>query len=177
YLERTRIQRQGAPYFIDKMPNNFQHVALINRILPNAKIIDARRHPMATCFSGYKQLFAAGQAFTYGQTNIAEYFNDYARLMAHWDEVLPGKVLRVKYERVIDNVEAEVRRLLDHCELPFETGCLSFFDTQRAVRTASSEQVRQPIYSQAVDQWRHYETHLDTMKIKLAPWISQHEAI
>ena len=177
YLERTRIQRQGAPYFIDKMPNNFQHVALINRILPNAKIIDARRHPMATCFSGYKQLFAAGQAFTYGQTNIAEYFNDYARLMAHWDEVLPGKVLRVKYERVIDNVEAEVRRLLDHCELPFETGCLSFFDTQRAVRTASSEQVRQPIYSGAVDQWRHYETHLDTMKIKLAPWISQHEAI
>ncbi|MGB2392150.1 MAG: tetratricopeptide repeat-containing sulfotransferase family protein, partial [Pseudomonadales bacterium] len=167
YLERTHIQRQGAPYFIDKMPNNFQHVALIHRILPNAKIIDARRHPMATCFSGYKQLFAAGQAFTYGQTNIAQYYSDYARLMAHWDEVLPGKVLRVKYENVITSVDTEVRRILDYCGLPFEAGCLSFHETQRAVRTASSEQVRKPIYTDAVEQWRHFEAHLGPMRTNL----------
>lgn len=177
YIERTRIQRRGAPYFIDKMPNNFQHVALIHRILPNAKIIDARRHPMATCFSGYKQLFAAGQSFTYGQTNIAQYFSDYARLMAHWDDVLPGKVLRVKYENVITSVEKEVDRILDYCELPFESKCLSFFDTQRAVRTASSEQVRQPIYTDAVEHWRHFEAHLGTLKSVLAPWIDQHETL
>ena len=177
YIERTRIQRRGAPYFIDKMPNNFQHVALIHRILPNAKIIDARRHPMATCFSGYKQLFAAGQSFTYGQTNIAQYFSDYVRLMAHWDDVLPGKVLRVKYENVITSVEKEVDRILDYCELPFESKCLSFFDTQRAVRTASSEQVRQPIYTDAVEHWRHFEAHLGTLKSVLAPWIDQHETL
>ncbi len=177
YLERTHIQRQGAPYFIDKMPNNFQHVALIHRILPNAKIIDARRHPMATCFSGYKQLFAAGQAFTYGQTNIAQYYSDYARLMAHWDEVLPGKVLRVKYENVITSVDTEVRRILDYCGLPFEAGCLSFHETQRAVRTASSEQVRKPIYTDAVEQWRHFEAHLGPMRTNLERWISLHESI
>ncbi|MGB1905156.1 MAG: tetratricopeptide repeat-containing sulfotransferase family protein [Pseudomonadales bacterium] len=177
YLERTHIQRQGAPYFIDKMPNNFQHVALIHRILPNAKIIDARRHPMATCFSGYKQLFAAGQAFTYGQTNIAQYYSDYARLMAHWDEVLPGKVLRVKYENVITSVDTEVRRILDYCGLPFEAGCLSFHETQRAVRTASSEQVRKPIYTDAVEQWRHFEAHLGPMRTNLERWISLHESL
>lgn len=176
YIESTRIQRGSAPFFIDKMPNNFQHVALISLILPNAKIIDARRHPLATCFSGFKQLFAAGQTFTYGQTNIARYFSDYARLMAHWDEVLPGKVLQVKYEQVIADVETQVRRILDYCGLPFEEACLSFHETRRAIRTASSEQVRQPIYTDAVEQWRHYSTHLEPMRIELSDWISEHNA-
>ena len=174
YIESTRIQRGTAPFFIDKMPNNFQHVALISLILPNAKIIDARRHPLATCFSGFKQLFAAGQTFTYGQTNIARYFSDYARLMAHWDEVLPGKVLRVKYEAVIADVETEVRRILDYCGLPFEEACLSFHETRRAIRTASSEQVRQPIYTDAVEQWQHYSAHLEPMRAELSHWINEH---
>ncbi|MBL6688447.1 MAG: sulfotransferase [Pseudomonadales bacterium] len=176
YLERTRIQRQEAPYFIDKMPNNFQHVALISKILPNAKIIDARRHPMATCFSGYKQLFAAGQTFTYSQTDIARYYADYARLMLHWDNVLPGKVLRVNYESVIENLEQEVRGILDYCGLPFEAACLEFHQTDRAIRTASSEQVRQPLYSGALEQWRNYESHLEPMREILAPWITLHES-
>ena len=176
YIERTRIQRGDAPYFIDKMPNNFQHVGLISLILPNAKIIDARRHPMATCFSGFKQLFAAGQSFTYGQTDIARYYSDYARLMDHWDDVLPGKVLRVKYEDVIADIEHEVRRLLEYCGLPFEAACLSFHQTQRAIRTASSEQVRQPIYQGAVEHWTHYRAHLAPMASLLAPWIELHEA-
>jgi tetratricopeptide (TPR) repeat protein len=174
YIQSTRIQRGSAPFFIDKMPNNFQHVALISLILPNAKIIDARRHPLATCFSGFKQLFAAGQTFTYGQTNIARYFSDYARLMAHWDKVLPGKVLRVKYEAVIADVETEVRRILDYCGLPFEEACLSFHETRRAIRTASSEQVRQPIYTDAVEQWQHYSAHLEPMRAELSHWISEH---
>ena len=175
YIQRTRIQRGEAPFFIDKMPNNFQHVALISLVLPNAKIIDARRHPMATCFSGFKQLFAAGQTFTYGQTDIGRYFSDYARLMAHWDEVLPGKVLRVKYENVIEDVEAEVRRILDFCGLPFEEACLSFHKTRRAIRTASSEQVRQPIYSGSVEQWRHYAEHLEPMRAEVQAWVTPHE--
>ena len=175
YLLRTQVQRGDAPFFIDKMPNNFQHIGLIQMILPNAKIIDARRHPMATCFSGFKQLFAAGQTFTYGQENIARYFSDYARLMTHWDAVLPGRVLTVKYESVIDNVEAEVRRILDYCGLPFEAGCLAFHETQRAVRTASSEQVRQPIYTDAVEQWQHYAPFLAPMEAELTDWIRDHE--
>lgn len=177
YLSRTQVQRGDAPFFIDKMPNNFQHVGLIQLILPNAKIIDARRHPMATCFSGYKQLFAAGQTFTYGQENIARYFSDYARLMTHWDAVLPGRVLRVKYESVIHNVEGEVRRMLDYCGLPFEPACLAFHETQRAVRTASSEQVRQPIYTDAVEQWQHYAPFLAPMQAELAHWVLDHEKI
>lgn len=176
YIERTRIQRGDAPFFIDKMPNNFQHVALISLILPNAKIIDARRHPMATCFSGFKQLFAAGQTFTYGQTDIARYFSDYARLMDRWDQVLPGKVLRVNYENVIDDVDTEVRRILDYCGLPFEEACLSFYETRRAIRTASSEQVRQPIYPGAVDQWQQYEKHLTPMRDELGDWVARHES-
>ncbi len=175
YLARTQVQRGDAPFFIDKMPNNFQHIGLIQMILPNAKIIDARRHPMATCFSGFKQLFAAGQTFTYGQENIARYFSDYARLMTHWDAVLPGRVLKVKYESVIDNVEAEVRRILDYCGLPFEAACLAFHETQRAVRTASSEQVRQPIYTDAVEQWQHYAPFLAPMQAELTDWIRDHE--
>ena len=175
YLSRTRVQRGDAPFFIDKMPNNFQHIGLIQMILPNAKIIDARRHPMATCFSGFKQLFAAGQTFTYGQENIARYFSDYARLMRHWDAVLPGRVLKVKYESVIENVEAEVRRILDYCGLPFEAACLAFHETQRAVRTASSEQVRRPIYTDAVEQWQHYASYLAPMQAELTDWILDHE--
>jgi len=176
YLDRTRIQRHDAPFFIDKMPNNFQHVALISMILPNAKIIDSRRHPMATCFSGFKQLFAAGQTFTYSQTDIARYFRDYVDLMEHWDKVLPGKVLCVKYEDVIADTEREVRRILDYCGLPFEEQCLEFHTTERAIRTASSEQVRQPIYTSAVEQWRNYEAHLGAMRAEIEPLIAAYEA-
>jgi tetratricopeptide (TPR) repeat protein len=176
YLERTRIQRQDAPYFIDKMPNNFQHVALISMILPEAKIIDSRRHPMATCFSGFKQLFAAGQTFTYSQRDIGRYYRDYVTLMNHWDSVLPGKVLTVKYEDVIAHTEHQVRRMLDYCGLPFEEQCMAFHTTERAIRTASSEQVRQPIYSAAVDQWRNFEAHLAPMRAEIEPLITAHES-
>ena len=138
YLEATRIQRSSAPFFIDKMPNNFRHIGLIHLILPNAKIIDARRHPMACCFSCFKQLFAAGQEFTYGLDNIGRYYRDYVALMDHWDAVLPGKVLRVEYEQVVGDFEAQVRRLLAFCGLDFEPACLEFHASKRAVRTASS---------------------------------------
>ncbi len=156
YLERTRIHRKrGAPFFIDKMPNNFAHIALIHLILPNAKIVDARRHPLACCFSGFKQHFARGQKFSYGLDDIGRYYRDYVKLMAHFDEVLPGRVHRVIYENMIDDTEAEVRRLLDYCGLPFEAQCLRFFENERPVRTASSEQVRKPIYREGIDHWRH----------------------
>jgi tetratricopeptide (TPR) repeat protein len=169
YIENTRIQRSGAPFFIDKMPNNFSHVGLIKLILPHAKIIDARRHPLACCFSGFKQLFASGQTFTYGLTDIGHYYRDYVELMDHWDRVLPGQVLRMQYETVVADTETQVRRLLDYCDLPFEEACLRFYETERAVRTASSEQVRQPIYSAAVEQWRHYLHHLDPLIEALGP--------
>ncbi|MBT4519960.1 MAG: hypothetical protein HOC23_08130, partial [Halieaceae bacterium] len=173
YIERTRIQRGDAPFFIDKMPNNFQHVGLIKLVLPNAKIIDARRHPMATCFSGFKQLFAAGQAFTYSQVDIARYFSDYARVMEHWNSVLPGAVLKVKYENVVADIESEVKRMLDYCGLPFEESCLDFHKTERAVRTASSEQVRQPLYSAALDQWQHFAPQLGEMREILDHWVER----
>ena len=160
YLERTAVHRRGAPYFIDKMPNNFPHVGLIHLILPNAKILDARRHPMACCFSVFKQLFAYGQYFSYSLEEIGRYYRDYVELMAHWDTVSPGSVHRVEYERVVGDTEAEVRRMLAYCGLEFEPACLEFHRTERAVRTASSEQVRQPIYASAVEQWRNYEAHL-----------------
>jgi len=169
YLERTRIQRRGAQFFIDKMPNNFSHVGLIHAILPNSKIIDARRHPLACCFSGFKQLFASGQNFTYHLTDIGLYYRDYVELMDHWDKVLPGRVLRMQYEEVVADTESQVHRLLDYCGLPFEESCLRFYETERAVRTASSEQVRQPIYSGAVEQWRHYLPHLDPLIEALGP--------
>ena len=169
YLDRARIQRAAAPYFIDKMPNNFFHVGLISLILPNAKIIDARRHPMAACFSGYTQLFARGQPFTYSLTDVGRYYCDYVGVMNHWDDVLPGKVLRVQYEDVVADTETQVRRMLDFCGLEFEEGCLQFHETERPVRTASSEQVRQPIYSAALEHWRNYESHLDELKTALAP--------
>jgi hypothetical protein len=167
YLERTAAIRSGAPYFIDKMPNNFAYVGLIHLILPNAKILDARRHPMACCFSVFKQLFAQGQTFSYSLEEIGRYYRDYVALMSHWDSVLPGRVLRVDYEAVVEDTEEQVRRVLDHCGLEFERGCLAFYRTERTIRTASSEQVRQPIYRSAVDQWRFYEAHLGPLKQSL----------
>ncbi len=160
YLRRASVQRGTAPFFIDKMPNNFVHIGLIKRILPNAKIIDARRDPMDTCFSGFKQLFASGQRFSYSLDHISRYYIDYVRLMQHYDQVLPGQILRVQYEQVVDDLEAQVKRLLDFCGLPFEQNCLEFYNTQRAVRTASSEQVRQPIYQQGMGQWAPYAQYL-----------------
>jgi len=174
YLDRTRIQRGSAPYFVDKMPNNFFHVGLISLILPNAKIIDARRHPMAACFSGYTQLFARGQSFTYNLSDIGRYYRDYVSVMDHWDEVVPGKVLRVQYEDVVSDTETQVRRMLDYCGLPFENSCLQFHQTERAVRTASSEQVRQPIYSGALEHWRNYDPYLDELKASLAPVLKRY---
>lgn len=170
YIRDTMIQRkQGKPFFIDKMPNNFRHIGLIHLILPNAKIIDARRGAMGCCFSGFKQLFAEGQDFTYGLHEIGHYYRDYVRLMYHWDEVLPGKVLRVRYEDVVADTETEVRRLLDFCDLPFEEACVHFYQTERAVRTASSEQVRQPIFRSGLDQWVHYAPYLDPLRDILGP--------
>jgi hypothetical protein len=138
-------------------------------MLPNAKIIDARRHPMSCCFSGFKQHFARGQSFTYGLDDVGRYYRDYVDLMAHFDRVLPGRVHRVIYERMVDATEAEIRRLLDYCGLPFEDACLRFYETDRAVRTASSEQVRQPIYRAGVDQWRRYDTWLGPLRAALGP--------
>ena len=169
YIENTRIHRQGAPFFTDKMPNNFRHIGLIKLILPNAKIIDARREPMACCFSGFKQLFAEGQEFTYGLTEVGRYYRGYVELMDHWDQVLPGQILRVQYEDVVADLETQVRRILDYCGLPFEQACLDFHTTERAVRTASSEQVRQPINTKGIEQWRHYDAHLDPLREALGP--------
>ncbi len=140
------------------MPNNFAHVGLIQLILPNAKIIDARRHPLACCLSAFKQHFARGQNFSYGLADLGRYYRDYVELMAHFDRVLPGRVHRVIYEDMVADTEGEVRRLLDYCGLPFDDACLRFFENERPVRTASSEQVRQPIYKDGVDQWRRYES-------------------
>ena len=174
YIDRTRIQRGDGAFFIDKMPNNFLHVGLIHMILPNSKIIDARRHPMATCFSGFTQLFASGQRFTYGLANIGSYYRDYVHVMDHWDLVLPGRVLLVQYEDVVADTEIQVRRILEYCDLPFEKACLEFHQTERAVRTASSEQVRQPIYSGALEHWRNYEKHLDELKNALGPVLDRY---
>jgi hypothetical protein len=174
YIDQTRVQRGSAPFFIDKMPNNFFHVGLISMILPNAKIIDARRHPMASCFSGYTQLFARGQPFTYSLSDIGRYYSDYVAIMDHWDKVLPGKILRVQYEDVVNDTETQVRRILDYCGLPFEQACLEFYKTERAIRTASSEQVRQPIYKGGLDMWRNYEPHLDNLKAALAPILDRY---
>lgn len=170
FLERTRVQRKtDKPFFIDKMPNNFAHAGLIHLILPNAKIIDARRHPLGCCFSGFKQHFARGQAFSYDLTDIGRYYADYVALIAHFDAVLPGRVHRVIYEAMIENPEAEIRALLDHCGLPFEEACLSPHKNDRAVRTASSEQVRRPIFKDAVEHWQHFESHLGPLKQALGP--------
>jgi len=170
YLARTQIHRKlGRPYFIDKMPNNFFHIGLIRLILPNAKIVDARRHPLGCCLSCFKQHFARGQSFTYGLEDVGRYYADYVALMAHYDAVLPGRVHRVIYEKLVAEPESETRRLLDHCGLPFEDACLRFYENDRAVRTASSEQVRQPIFSDAVGQWQNYEPWLGPLKAALGP--------
>ena len=164
FIDQTQVYRSGAPYFIDKMPNNFFHIGLIKLILPNAKVIDARRHPMACCFSGFKQLWGEGQEFSYGLEQIGTYYRQYVRLMEHWDEVLPDFVLRVQHEDVVDDLEGQVHRLLDFCGLPFESACLDFHKTDRTVRTPSAEQVRQPIYRSGLDQWCNFERHLDPLK-------------
>lgn len=174
FIADTNIHRKGAVFFIDKMPNNFRHIGLIKLILPNAKIIDARRHPMACCFSVYKQLFAEGQAFSYSLNDIGQYYTDYVNLMNHWDKVLPGQILRVHYERVVEDLEHQVRRILDFCGLPFESACLSFHETKRSVRTASSEQVRQPIYRSGLEQWRNYSANLTMLENQLAEIIENY---
>jgi tetratricopeptide (TPR) repeat protein len=164
YLSDTRAYRTNKPFFIDKMPNNFRHIGLIHLMLPNAKLIDARREPMACCFSNLKQLFASGQEFTYSIGDIARYYRTYLDLMQHWDEVLPGKILRVWHEDVVDDLEGNVRRILDFCGLDFEPACVEFYKSERSVRTASSEQVRQPIFREGLDQWRNYEPWLGELK-------------
>jgi len=170
YLERTRIQRRtGRPFFIDKMPNNWAHVGFIHLILPNARIVDARRHPLACGFSNFKQHFARGQGFSYDLAELGRYYSGYVRLMAHFDSVLPGRVHRVIHERLVDEPEAEVRRLLDHLGLPFDPACLRFHENERAVRTASSEQVRRPINREGLDQWRAFEPWLGPLKDALGP--------
>jgi tetratricopeptide (TPR) repeat protein len=170
YLERTRIQRKtDRPFFIDKMPNNWAHAGLIHLILPDSKIIDARRHPLDCCFSNFKQHFARGQGFSYDLAELGRYYRAYVELIRHFDEVLPGRVHRVIYERMVEDPEAEVRRLLDYLGLPFEEACLRFHENERAVRTASSEQVRQPINREGLDRWRAFEPWLGPLKEALGP--------
>jgi tetratricopeptide (TPR) repeat protein len=168
YISKTQIHRGGAPFFIDKMPNNFAHIGLIKLILPNAKIIDARRQPMSACFSGFKQLFSTGQAFSYDLENIARYYQDYIHLMNHWHNVLPNQVLTVSYEDVVNDFKNQVKQILDFCGLPFEQNCLEFYNNARAVNTASSEQVRQPINTKGLDAWKPFEKFLTPLQSKLS---------
>jgi len=167
YLQGTRVYRTGKPRFVDKMPNNFRHLGLVHLMLPNARIIDARRDPMACCFSNLKQLFAQGQEFTYSISDIARYYRTYLELMDHWDRVLDGRILRVYHEDVVDDLEGNVRRMLDFCGLDFEPECVDFHKTRRSVRTASSEQVRRPLNREGLDQWKHFEPWLDPLKAAL----------
>ena len=174
FLEETAVYRTGRAFFIDKMPNNFRHIGLIHLILPNARIIDARRDPMSCCFSNFKQLFAQGQEFTYGIEDIARYYRTYLDLMDHWDRALPGRVLRVQHEDVVDDLEASVRRLLDYCQLPFEPACLDFHKTRRSVRTPSSEQVRQPIFRDGLELWRGFEPWLGPLQEALGDAVTRY---
>ena len=176
YIRETAVYRKGAQFFVDKMPNNFRHIGLIHLILPNARIIDARRGAMACCFSGFKQLFGEGQDFTYGLEQVGRYYRDYVDLMAHWDRVLPGRVLRVNHANVVADLETQVKRLLDHCGLPFEQACVDFHQTRRAVRTASSEQVRQPIFREGLDQWTNYKLFLKPLETALGPVLAAEAA-
>jgi tetratricopeptide (TPR) repeat protein len=170
YLDRTRIQRKtDRPFFVDKMPNNWMHVGLIQLILPNAKIVDARRHPLACGFSNFKQLYARGQEFSYDLGHFGRHYAGYVRLMSHWDRVLPGRVHRLIHERLVEDPETEIRKLLDYLELPFDESCLKFYETDRPIRTVSSEQVRQPIRKDAVESWRAFEAELGPMKQALGP--------
>jgi tetratricopeptide (TPR) repeat protein len=174
YLQDTRVYRTGKPRFIDKMPNNFRHIGLIHLMFPNAKIIDARREPMACCFGNLKQLFARGQEFTYSIEDIARYYRTYLELMEHWDAALPGRVLRVHHEDVVDDLERSVRLILDFCELPFEPACVEYHRTERSVRTASSEQVRQPIFREGLDQWRRFEPWLGPLRDTLGDALARY---
>jgi hypothetical protein len=167
YLADTQAYRTGRPYFIDKMPNNFRHIGLIHLMLPNARIIDARREPMSCCFSNMKQLFAQGQEFSYSVEDIARYYRTYLELMRHWDDVLPGRILRVHHEDVVGDLDGSVKRILDYCDLSFEPACIDFHKTRRSVRTPSSEQVRQPIFRDGLDQWKKFETWLGPLKAAL----------
>jgi hypothetical protein len=175
YLADTRVYRSDKPLFIDKMPNNFRHIGLIHLMLPNARIVDARREPMACCFSNFKQLFANGQEFTYGIEDIARYYRNYLALMRHWDTVLPGRVLRVQHDDVVADLEGSVRRLLDHCGLAFEPGCVEFHKTARSVRTPSSEQVRRPIFRDGLHQWKQFEPHLGPLKTALGDALTRYK--
>ncbi len=178
YLAETRVMRKtGAPFFIDKMPNNCMYVGLIHLILPNAAVIDARRHPLGCCFSCFKQHFARGQWFSYGLADLGRYYRDYVELMAHFDDVLPGRVARVHYESLIEDTEAQVRRMLEHCGLAFEPQCLKFYENERAVRTASSEQVRQPIFRDGAEQWRHYEPWLGPLAHALGEVLGEYPEV
>jgi tetratricopeptide (TPR) repeat protein len=176
YLEETRIYRTDMPFFIDKMPNNFRHLGLVHLMLPRAKVIDARREPLACCFSNFKQLFAKGQEFTYSMQDIARYYRTYLELMRHWDQALPGSVLRVYHEDVVDDLEGNVRRLLEFCSLEYEPQCVDFHKTARSVRTASSEQVRQPLNREGLDQWRNFEPWLGPLKDALGDALSTYRS-
>ena len=178
YLERARIQRKtDKPLFIDKLPNNWLHVGLIRLVLPNAKIIDARRHPLGCCFSNFKQHFARGQAFSYSLEDLGRYYADYVRSMAHIDRVLPGFVHRVFYEPMVDDTEGEIRRLLAFCGLPFEDACLRFFETERPIRTPSSEQVRRPIFREGADGWRSFAPFLKPLEHALGEVVTQYPGV
>jgi tetratricopeptide (TPR) repeat protein len=178
YIERTRIHRKtDRPFFIDKMPNNFLYLGIIQSILPNAKIIDARRHPMGCCFSNFKQFYAKGQNFSYSLEDTSRFYRDYVRLMAHFDEVLPGRVHRVFYEDTVADTERVVREMLEYCELEYEPECLRFFESQRPVRTASSEQVRQPINRKGVEQWQNYEPWLEPLKETLGDVLDEYPTV
>jgi tetratricopeptide (TPR) repeat protein len=174
YLRETQVYRTGQPRFVDKMPNNFRHIGLIHLMFPNAKIIDARREPMACCLGNLKQLFAQGQEFTYSIDDIARYYRTYLDLMAHWDAVLPGRVLRVWHEDVVDDLEGNVRRILEFCGLAFEPACMEYYKTERSVRTASSEQVRRPIFREGLDQWRRFEPWLGALRDALGDAVERY---
>ena len=174
YLADTRVYRSGKAHFIDKMPNNFRHIGLIHLMLPNAKIIDARREPMACCFGNFKQLFASGQEFAYSIEDIARYYRTYLELMRHWNAVLPGRVLRIQHEDLVDDLEGNVRRLLESCGLEFEPACIEFYKTERSVRTASSEQVRQPLYREGLDQWRNFDPWLGELRAALGDALTRY---
>ena len=163
FIDETRMHRKDAPRFTDKMPNNFRHIGLIHLIMPNAKIIDARRYPLDCCFSMFKQLFAQGQEFTYGLAEAGSYYKSYVKLMNHWDEVLPNKILRVNNEDIIDDLEGQVIKMLEFLELPFEDSCITFYETDRSVRTASSEQVRKPINKSGMGRWKPYAKNLKAL--------------
>jgi hypothetical protein len=174
YIDETlRHREEGTPFFTDKMPNNFSLVGFLHLILPNAKVINTRRHPFDSCLGAYKQLFGKGQNFTYDMYDLADYYNQYHKTVSHWHEVLPGKILDVHYEETVTDLEGQVRRILEHCGLPFEEQCTRYWETDRAVRTASSEQVRQPIYTGALGKWRFYENHLELWKEQLGDIVSE----